>query len=450
MSEFLKRNLQFVIMLLIWVVSGFVAAPVAVGAVAISVILLKRKNMYSELITGFIFILILSDSRQYQLEFAKQVKDIYLILLALFFFFDRKQFPFKNTMVLPFIPFILWGFAMTTRSPEFQVAFQKTLSYGLLYLVIPAYFVKAFRDKGAIFLKDFVMFVSILFMIGLALIVLSPNFVFLAGRFSGILGNPNGLGIFTVLALILTVCVQIKFPDLFTRNELIMVYTFMALSAILSGSRNTLMCIFIFLLFTKFYKISYWYGFMAVIVAIMLYQVVFSNLPTILEALGLAKALRADTLENGSGRMVAWIFALNKLNADVKLFLFGGGFSFDEYLYHINYKALSALGHQGGVHNTYLALWLNTGIIGLALWLVGFLRSVFKAVTVSYTSFPMMYAVVFSAFFEAWLMGSLNPFHIMFLFILTLVTTNTSDFAIGTKDAVVENQTAEGEAKSLS
>ncbi len=429
MNEFLKRNLQFVVMLLIWVASGFVASPVAVGVVALSVILLKRKDMFPELIIGFIFILILSDSRQYQLEFAKKVKDIYLILLAAFYFFDRKQFNFKNALVIPFIPFIIWGFIVVFRSPEMQIAFMKTLSYGLLYLVIPAYFTKAFRDKGAIFLKDFIMFVSLLFMIGVALIVLAPNFVFLAGRFSGILGNPNGLGIFTVLALILTVCTQIKFPNLFTRNELIMIYTFMALSAILSGSRNTLMCIFIFLVFTKFYKISYWYGFIAVIIAAMLYQVVFSNLPTILEALGLAKALRADTLENGSGRMVAWLFALSKLNSDIKLFMFGGGFSFDEYLYYINYTMLSAMGHQGGVHNTYLALWLNTGIIGLALWLVGFFRSVFKAVTVSYTAFPMMYAVIFSATFEAWLMGSLNPFHIMFLFVLTLITTNTSDFA---------------------
>lgn len=95
MNEFLKRNLQFVVMLLIWVASGFVASPVAVGVVALSVILLKRKDMFPELIIGFIFILILSDSRQYQLEFAKKVKDIYLILLALFYFFDRKQFNFK-------------------------------------------------------------------------------------------------------------------------------------------------------------------------------------------------------------------------------------------------------------------------------------------------------------------------------------------------------------------
>jgi O-antigen ligase len=265
--------------------------------------------------------------------------------------------------------------------------------------------------------------------IGLLLIFLNNDFVFLAGRYCGLLGNPNGLGLFVVLMIILIVSATIKFPDLFTKNELIVMYLMLAVSVILTGSRNALMCIIIFLAFTKFYKISYWYGFITVILAIMMYQVVFSNLPTILEMLGLAKALRADTLEDGSGRMVAWLFALNKINTDVKLFIFGNGFSFDEYIFYINRYALSALGHQGGVHNTYLALWLNTGIIGLLLWFAGFIRLFFKAVAVSFTAFPVMYTILFSAFFEAWLMGSLNPYHISFLMILSFLMTDLKEFA---------------------
>ena len=429
MSDFLKRNLQFIAMLIIWVVAGWVAIPAGIGAVVLSVILLKRKELFPEMIIGFIFILILSDSRQYQLDFAKNVKDIYLIMLTLFYLFDRKHFPFKNTMMIAFVPFLIWALAMTFRSYDMTIAFQKTLSYGLLYLIIPAYFIKAFRDKGAMFLKDFIFTITLLLIIGLILIVVNSNFVYLAGRFCGIFGNPNGLGLFSALMLMLTVCTNIKFPDLFTKNELILVFSIIAICALLTGSRNTLMCIIIFLLFTKFYKISYWYGFMAVVIAILLYQVVFTNLPTILEALGLAKALRADNLESGSGRIVAWIFALNKLNSNLYLFLFGGGFSFDEYLYMINRYTLSALGHQGGVHNTFLALWLNTGIIGLVLWLVAFIRTIFKAVAVSYTALPFMYAVLFTAFFEAWLMGSLNPFHITMLLILAVTITDKKDFA---------------------
>ncbi len=430
MTEFLRRNLQFLAMMIIWVISGMVDINLAIGVVALSVILLKRKDMFPELIIGFIFILVLSDSRQYELEFAKKVKDIYLVLLTVFYLFDRKNFQFGNKMFLPFVPFLLWSFAMVIRSPEIQVSFQKTLSYALLYFTIPAYLIKSFRLSGSQFLKDFIFVSTLIFAAGLLLIFVNPDFVFLVGRYCGILGNPNGLGIFVSLVMMLTVCTQIKFPDLFTRNELYLIYALIAVSALLTGSRNTIMCFVLFLGFTKFYKISYWYGFMTVIIAVMFYQIVFSNLPTILDSLGLATALRADTLESGSGRLVAWMFAINKLNADLKLFLMGGGFSFDEFIFIANRQALSDLGHQGGVHNTFLALWLNTGVIGLVLWFVGFLRSIFKAVMVSYTAFPLMYTVLFSAFFEAWLMGSLNPFHILFLFILTLLTTDSSVFGV--------------------
>jgi O-antigen ligase len=435
MLESLKRNSQFLAMLAIWVFTGMAFAPAGLLVVAVSVILLKWKGRYAEMIIGLIFILILSDSRQYQLDFAKQVKDVYLVLLTALYLFDRKNFNFSNSTFLSFTPFLAWSFAMTFRSPDMMVAFQKTLSYALLYFTVPAYFVKAFRENGPGFLKDFTMIVALLMVIGLLLIVLNPQFVFLAGRFTGVLGNPNGLGIFVVLALILVVCTQIKFPDLFTKNELILVYFLLGLSAILTGSRNTIMCITLFLGFTRFYKMSYWYGFMTVILAILLYQIVFSNLPSILQALGLAEALRADSLESGSGRLVAWIFALNRINSDLNLFLMGNGFSFDEMLYQWNYRTLSAMGHQGGVHNTFLALWLNTGIIGLLLWAVGFFRIIFKAVTISYTALPLMYTVLFSAFFEAWLMGSLNPYHIMFLFTITLLVTANEEFGSEAKPA---------------
>lgn len=429
MLEYLKRNIQFLAMLTIWVASGWVMTDAGVAVVLLSVVLLKRKEMFAEMIIGLIFILILSDSRQDQLEFSQKVKDMYLLLLTLFYLFDRKHFQFKNTLVLSFIPFLIWSFAMVFRSSEMMVAFQKTLSYGLLYFIVPAYFIKAFHDKGPQFLKDFIMLVSILLFTGFLLIILNPEFVYLAGRYTGVLGNPNGMGIYCVITLMLFMCTIIKFPDLFTKQEKIIIFTLIGLSAIMTGSRNTLMSIIIFLLFTKFYKISYWYGFMAVIVAILLYQVVFSNLPSILEALGLAKALRAENLESGSGRIVAWIFALNNINSSLSLFMMGGGFSFDEMLFYNNRHALSALGHQGGVHNTFLALWLNTGIIGLILWMFGFLRNIFKAVTITYTALPLLYTVLFSAFFEAWLMGSLNPYHITMLLIVTLTLTDNKEFA---------------------
>lgn len=441
MKEFLQRNGQFLIMLLIWVVSGFVNTYLAYAAVGASILLLKRRNMYAELIIGFMFILILSDSRQYQLDFAKTIKNVYLVLLTFFMFFDKKQFRYKNTFFLPFVPFLLWAVITIFKAPQFSIAAQKTLSYGLLFLVTPTYFIKVFHEYGKVFLRDLSWFITLLLITGLLLIVLKPDFVFLAGRYTGILGNPNGLGIFSTLFFIFFACVQIKFRDLFTRNELIAIYTILMISVVLTGSRNTLTSIFIFLFFVRFYRISYWLGFLALIGVAFIYQTVISNLPTILEAFGLAEALRADTLESGSGRLVAWLFAWNVINSSLNQFLMGGGFSFDEFAFFINRDWLSTLGHQGGVHNTYLALWMNTGIIGLILWLIGFFRTIFKGVAITYTAIPLMYAVLFSCTFEAWLMGSLNPYTITFLLILSLITTKDEYFQL------TESETADAPAE---
>ncbi len=441
MKEFIQRNGQFLIMLLIWVVSGFVNTYLAYAAVGISILLLKRRSMYAELIVGFLFILILSDSRQYQLDFAKTIKNVYLVLLTFFMLFDKKQFRYKNTFFLPFVPFLAWSVVTVIKAPQFSLAAQKTLSYGLLFLVTPTYFIKVFHEYGKPFLRDLVWFITLLLIIGLGLIVLKPDFVFLAGRYTGILGNPNGLGIFGTLFFIFFACVQIKFRDLFNKNELIVIYSLIILSLILTGSRNALTSVLLFLFFLRFYKISYWLGFLALIGVAFVYQTVISNLPTILEALGLAEALRADTLESGSGRLVAWLFAWNIINSSVEQFLMGGGFSFDEFLFFMYRDWLSTLGHQGGVHNTYLALWMNTGIIGLILWLIGFFRTIFKAVSITYTAVPLMYAVLFSCTFEAWLMGSLNPYTITFLLILSLITTKDESFQLAgseTADAPAE------------
>jgi O-antigen ligase len=77
---------------------------------------------------------------------------------------------------------------------------------------------------------------------------------------------------------------------------------------------------------------------------------------------------------------------------------------------------------EGGVHNSYLILWLNTGLIGVIVYFRSFFLSFFKANKNTKLAFPIMFSVMFSINFEPWLMSSLNPFTIGFLLILTLMT----------------------------
>ena len=79
------------------------------------------------------------------------------------------------------------------------------------------------------------------------------------------------------------------------------------------------------------------------------------------------------------------------------------------------------LNHQGGVHNTYLAVWLNTGLIGLALFLYGFFRNFIGKALGNYLTMPAMFAIMFQITFEPWFQSSLNPFTSLALLVIVLL-----------------------------
>jgi O-antigen ligase len=85
-------------------------------------------------------------------------------------------------------------------------------------------------------------------------------------------------------------------------------------------------------------------------------------------------------------------------------------------------NVLERLGHQGGVHNSYLAFWLNTGITGLFLLFRGIALVFIKATKNTAVSMAILFSVLFSILYESWLAGSLNPYTILFLVILTIIS----------------------------
>jgi hypothetical protein len=83
---------------------------------------------------------------------------------------------------------------------------------------------------------------------------------------------------------------------------------------------------------------------------------------------------------------------------------------------------LERMGHQGGVHNSYLSMWLNVGIVGLVIYLRSFLLLFFKSSKLAPISLAIMFSVLFSIMYESWLVGSLNPYTIVLLMIMTMVS----------------------------
>ena len=78
-----------------------------------------------------------------------------------------------------------------------------------------------------------------------------------------------------------------------------------------------------------------------------------------------------------------------------------------------NYDYLERMGHQGGVHNSYLSMWFNVGIVGLLIYFRSFVLLFIKAAKLLPISTAVMFSVLFSVMYESWLVGSLNPYTII-------------------------------------
>ena len=404
---------------------GMYMGPVIYLYLPITLFVMRSRNQHTEMLLGFLLMLVLSDSRVERLHFAANAKEIYIILLGIFLLVDRKVFTAFSRFYLSFIPFFIVAIlcVFNTPSENFFNAIEKTVSYILLLFVVPNYVQHAYLTKGKEFYKILIYLGATILLIGFVFKFINPAMVTRESRYEGLFGNPNGLGIFSLLYFLLFAVINDINPDLFVRREKAVIYGAIIVSIILSGSRGSLFGILIYFLFSSFYKISPFLGSFVVILFIAGYSYISSNLVSVISSVGLQDYLRVSTLEAGSGRFIAWEFSWKHIQES---FWLGRGFEYTNYLFNIpeNVLYLQALGHQGNAHNSYITLWLDTGLIGVLAYIFAFAGSFIKAVRKTRLALPIMYASLFSSFFESWLTASLNPFTIVLFTILAILTSD--------------------------
>jgi O-antigen ligase len=276
-----------------------------------------------------------------------------------------------------------------------------------------------FRIRGWEFFRNLLHMMAVILLLGLVLDKLGFISTEIAGRFRGLFGNPNGMAIFCHLSiLLLTVVISIN-KELFEFREKVILYVVFFYFLIVSGSRASLASTMIFLVFHRTFAYSPFLGFILLVGMFGAVEVITANLEVIITGLGLEDYFRLRTLEAGSGRYFAWEFSWDKIQ---DYFVFGGGFANDEAIMRKHRIYLERMGHQGGVHNSYLSFWLNVGIVGLLLYLRSFFLLFFKAGKLVPMSLAIMFSVFFSIMYESWLVGSLNPYTIVLLIIMTVVS----------------------------
>ena len=391
--------------------------------VIVTFLLILKRADYTRIFFAVVFALLFSDSYLKPFAFAATAKIGIIVILFLYILSNFKDFRgYSNKIFLYFLPFLGFALLASAWSVNPITAAQKSLSYGIVFFVIPILFQRA-RAENEFFTRDVIVCYGLFLFAGISLWIINPEAGTLAGRFRGLMGNPNGLG---TLITVLVIMVFVMYKQKVWKHAIdVQTWAFFigmtAASLFLCGSRTALFAILLFFLFTWLRYFTN-FGTLVLFIAILVsYNYILTNLPIIVTALGLEEYLRLDTLEEGSGRFVAWNFAWEQIQHQ---YFLGGGFGYTEYIYKEYYHYLIQLGHQGNAHNSYLTLWLDTGLVGILLFLVGIIRTILSSLKKSLYTLPVFYAILFSANFESWLAASLNPFTSLLLISLTMISTH--------------------------
>ena len=418
MIELLREKRQFFVTLLLWwLVAQYVGETAAYLFIPFTILNFWKKEMYEELFVGFFFMLLMSS----KVEFARNFKDIYVLILFAVVAFS-KEMRFNTRMLMFFTPFFFVAFICLFFSDILFQSFQKTLSYLLMLLIIPTYIDHIYTEKGPSFFKTITILVILFLLLGLVMRYISPEEVYLIGRYRGVfLFNPNGLGLFLMLFFLYYSIITDIYPDLFEFKEELFIYGLSILILYMCESRSSIIASLIFLFFKSFYKISPAIGFIIFVVVAALYQVIEENTQPLIIALGLGDYFRIETIDTGSGRYVAWEFAWTNIQEN---FYIGKGIGYTDFLFHKYFNELAVLGHVGNAHNSYLTIWLDTGLIGLLCYMFALVFNFIKSTKISHLAIPVMYAVLFSVYYESWLSASLNPYTIQVFSILAILTSD--------------------------
>ncbi len=301
----LKYEKNNYLTLLFWIALGAFTGPMVYVAVPIHMFILKNKGEWLWLLLGLWLILTLSDSRQGIFNFATNLKTIMMLIMGYLFLIMPKERDAWR-FLKPFIPFFIVAFISLIGSPVAFNGFQKTVSYVLLLLVVPGIIKLLLAYEQDRFLYHLVMLGVLVLAIGLILRFIYPGFVIFGGeRFSGLFGNPNAIGIYGFMFMALFTIIKYYQPHLFTNKQAIFVYAIIIISLILGGSRGGIFSAALFILAWTLLKRDPILGFIIMSIIFISYQLVMDNFIEIATSIGLEKYFRLETLETGSGRVLA-------------------------------------------------------------------------------------------------------------------------------------------------
>ena len=379
------------------------------------------KNKFGDALVLFLVLLLFSDSVFSLYANPGKAKDFAALLIG-FYVFTKTQNPLQKSFINYFWPYIFAALLGLIFVNFRIVGLQKLISYGLMIIIIPSSIIHILNRPGGLnFLRKLLFVFAAVYLFSILMSRVNPGVYAWLGRFNGIHRNPNGVGIFSALFVMNLVLVKDIYPNLFSKKMFWTLISVFLLAIILSGSRNALLSLGVFYLFRTI-RVKFVVGVLLVLIIASGYGAITYLVEGLIVQFGLEEELRLDTISYASGRIYIWNACLIEIQNS---YWIGHGFTYEEYSkWDQKYIGIvEKIDHNfGNVHNSYLTIWLNTGLIGLLSFLGGLSFLVFKAQIKSKTIAPLFFGALLLAFFESYMVASLNPYTWQLWFGFTIAT----------------------------
>ena len=334
-----------------------------------------------------------------------------------------------------FVAFATMAFASAIYTTSLPVTLQRALSVVLLYVAVFwtlwYYADLAGEDK---LVDTLILIAFVVFALG-ALSYFFSETALMRGRFRGVMQNPNAVGMLTVIFLPLVI-------GRFIRKRRIVdvaLISLIILSVVMSGSRNGVITASLAIMFLL-WRTRAWKGalLLAVSAAVLLLAMPETSAVEELESRPeLTRIVRGGQKGMTSGRAEAWQVAIPIIQ---RRLLLGYGFGTEDRIF----EGISFRIHRGlYVHNSYLGMTYQLGLVGSILLFLPLLILLFSRAFARRTESPQLAsyeAVLFggliASLFESWVYSVGNAFAFPFWICVMLLLRSTARVSAAARAAV--------------
>ncbi len=303
---------------------------------------------------------------------AVQLRWVFFTLFVLHVFGDiflgRTVRKIKGFDLLAVI-FVVYAFLSVVYSSFPSLTLERSTTFLVLYISVFWIIWKyAYEQSPEKIIYLMLNVIKLIFIVSFLMIFVSPHRVFLAGRFQGIFQNPNSLGITCAIFLPLMLWQFLETKKIIT----LFLFFLMLIALFLSASRNSInasvitLGYFIYMRSSKHRPLIFFTSMSLILMLVWFMQTLAKEFFHIY--------YRVESISSMGGRIELWPRALNLITLKPIL---GYGFGVEEkILYLKNAKLYNLPGSY--VHNSYLGMMLQLGIIGFVIFFIPLFILLFK------------------------------------------------------------------------